>query len=174
MNCPLKFCFFRLAKQVKSLVNFSIWLNTMSHSLVCNTKIPIYLTLSDLSGLTQPAIWSVATESGYLWLCFFFNQLYIIVLIEQTANVATFPLKSFLPTDHISFYRYNGSLTTPGCNEAVTWTVFVNDIEISADQVDRIHCKNRKCFRRVTFATAPPPRLLSTPTVRARPKTRWR
>lgn len=33
------------------------------------------------------------------------------------------------------FYRYEGSLTTPMCNEVVVWTVFAAPVEVSADQV---------------------------------------
>jgi carbonic anhydrase len=39
------------------------------------------------------------------------------------------------PSDK-SFYRYNGSLTTPGCQEVVTWTVFTKPVEISDGEVN--------------------------------------
>lgn len=44
-------------------------------------------------------------------------------------------LQDFLPNNKGSFFRYEGSLTTPGCGEAVIWTVFENSIPISVDQV---------------------------------------
>ena len=37
------------------------------------------------------------------------------------------------------FFRYEGSLTTPNCNEAITWNVFQDPIYISQDQV--INCQ---------------------------------
>jgi hypothetical protein len=41
-------------------------------------------------------------------------------------TIPNFNLKKFLPEnpEEEDFYRYNGSLTTPGCSETVTWTVF--------------------------------------------------
>jgi len=39
-----------------------------------------------------------------------------------------------LPTDR-SFYRFPGSLTTPLCNEVVTWYVMKNPIELSEAQI---------------------------------------
>lgn len=45
-------------------------------------------------------------------------------------------LHDFLPQNKDAFYRYNGSLTTPGCEEIVVWTIFKEQIEISQDQMD--------------------------------------
>ena len=51
-----------------------------------------------------------------------------------------FPLVNLLPTDQTKYYRYNGSLTTPTCDEAVTWTVFNDPVEISQAQVIFFFC----------------------------------
>ncbi|XP_041938464.1 carbonic anhydrase-like [Alosa sapidissima] len=42
-----------------------------------------------------------------------------------------------LDVDLTKYYRYNGSLTTPGCDEAVVWTVFQQPIRISEDLILR-------------------------------------
>lgn len=51
-------------------------------------------------------------------------------------DVAPFMLKGLLPTDLTKFFRYSGSLTTPGCFESVTWTVFKDVVNISQYQMD--------------------------------------
>ena len=45
------------------------------------------------------------------------------------------PLSDLLPYSTRTFYRYNGSLTTPGCNEDVIWTIFDTPIGVSERQV---------------------------------------
>ena len=70
-----------------------------------------------------------------------------IPLIEVMEKVDEFPDKavdlerkitarSFLPRNTADYYRYHGSLTTPNCNEGVIWTVFINTLPMSADQVN--------------------------------------
>ncbi|XP_064612400.1 carbonic anhydrase 2-like isoform X2 [Liolophura sinensis] len=45
-------------------------------------------------------------------------------------------LKSLLPSDTKTFYRYSGSLTTPPCYESVVWTLYPDYVTVSKDQVD--------------------------------------
>ncbi|GLH12011.1 Carbonic anhydrase 9-like Protein [Gryllus bimaculatus] len=42
---------------------------------------------------------------------------------------------SLLPHDTSKFYRYYGSLTTPGCDESVVWTVLSNSLPLSNKQI---------------------------------------
>ncbi|XP_011343981.1 carbonic anhydrase 2 isoform X2 [Ooceraea biroi] len=41
-----------------------------------------------------------------------------------------------LPKDHTTYYHYQGSLTTPGCQESVMWFVMTEKLTISEVQMD--------------------------------------
>ncbi|XP_046565095.1 carbonic anhydrase 1-like [Haliotis rubra] len=47
-------------------------------------------------------------------------------------------VRALLPKDLASFYRYEGSLTTPPCHESVLWTVFTEVQEVSERQARSI------------------------------------
>ncbi|XP_054289545.1 carbonic anhydrase-like [Macrosteles quadrilineatus] len=42
----------------------------------------------------------------------------------------------FLPEVRSSFYRYSGSLTTPPCDEIVTWTIMETKVPVSKEQME--------------------------------------
>lgn len=91
---------------------------------------------------------------------------------------------NLLPASKTDYYRYDGSLTTPTCNEVVTWTVFKNTVKISQRQIDllrklrqedgKLLTKNyrpptplngrtvKASFRATSVATTPPPAAGST------------
>jgi len=57
---------------------------------------------------------------------------------SQTNASTCFSLSSFLPSEPSAFYRYSGSLTTPGCNEIVTWSVLHHPQQVSEQQLERL------------------------------------
>ena len=56
---------------------------------------------------------------------------------DQQIKVSLEPLslRNLLPEDMTRYFRYNGSLTTPGCFESVVWTVFADPVKLSTRQV---------------------------------------
>jgi len=44
-------------------------------------------------------------------------------------------IQDILPHELNYFYRYDGSLTTPNCDESVVWTVLVEPLPIGKQQV---------------------------------------
>lgn len=55
-------------------------------------------------------------------------------------------LAQLIPSEQnlTTFYRYKGSLTTPGCTESVIWTLFENPIPLNIEQV---RIKDQKMWR---------------------------
>lgn len=54
-------------------------------------------------------------------------------------SIKEFDLKGLISeaTDSNKYFRYNGSLTTPPCSEAVIWTVYETPLSISQAQLDK-------------------------------------
>ncbi|XP_039610946.1 carbonic anhydrase 4-like [Polypterus senegalus] len=65
------------------------------------------------------------------------KALAIIQNYGQNTTVRNVQLSHLLlnSDEMLSYYRYSGSLTTPDCSEAVTWTVFTKPIGLSSTQL---------------------------------------
>ena len=57
---------------------------------------------------------------------------------NKTKLSKSLSLKSLLPDDLDTFYRYFGSLTTPTCNEIVTWTLLHQMMPVSEMQLRQL------------------------------------
>ncbi|XP_043076737.1 carbonic anhydrase IV c isoform X2 [Puntigrus tetrazona] len=54
----------------------------------------------------------------------------------NSSEVEDFKLGDIIPpANKLNYYRYLGSLTTPGCDQAVVWTVFQKTLPISKNQL---------------------------------------
>ncbi|OWF36341.1 carbonic anhydrase-like [Mizuhopecten yessoensis] len=61
-----------------------------------------------------------------------------ITYYKDDKALSSFNLMTLLPSNNLDkFYRYQGSLTTPGCFQSVTWTVFEEAIPISSFQMSK-------------------------------------
>ncbi|XP_031619739.1 carbonic anhydrase-like [Contarinia nasturtii] len=56
---------------------------------------------------------------------------------QSNAIKAPFSPMQLLPKDRSSYFRYEGSLTTPSCDEAVIWTVLDKTVPFSITQIER-------------------------------------
>jgi carbonic anhydrase len=59
-----------------------------------------------------------------------------VLHFKNQTSADPFAVQSLIPTNH-TYYRYFGSLTTPGCSQVVTWTVFQNPIYITNSQMEK-------------------------------------
>ncbi|KAJ7387971.1 carbonate dehydratase [Desmophyllum pertusum] len=93
-------------------------------------------------------------------------------LINKSSSraVQAFKLQAMLPSDQTKYFRYSGSLTTPGCQESVTWTVFNEAVKISQDQINILHELKANAntsmsnnYRPCSHSTAESSRLASSP-----------
>ncbi|XP_032231757.2 carbonic anhydrase isoform X2 [Nematostella vectensis] len=105
------------------------------HIVSYNTKYPNISAAVDKSdGLAVVGILlKVGTESAALKK--FMENIGSVTKVNTSDEFAQ-PAKlgDLLPSNK-DFYRYQGSLTTPGCQESVTWSVMANPITVSEAQL---------------------------------------
>jgi len=63
------------------------------------------------------------------------NNIDQILYPGDNFTIPNFAMSDFIPDDTRYFYRYEGSLTTPACYEAVQWTVLNETLPISETQL---------------------------------------
>ncbi|XP_068585641.1 carbonic anhydrase 4a isoform X1 [Cebidichthys violaceus] len=65
------------------------------------------------------------------------NALQSIKAANRNTSLHSISLAQLIPPEQnlTTYYRYKGSLTTPGCTEAVIWTLFENTIPLSLEQL---------------------------------------
>ncbi|CAL1573867.1 unnamed protein product [Knipowitschia caucasica] len=65
------------------------------------------------------------------------SSLQSITEANKTTSMKPVSLTQLIPAEQnlTSYYRYKGSLTTPGCTESVVWTLFESPIPLSSDQL---------------------------------------
>ncbi|XP_073258842.1 carbonic anhydrase 7-like [Porites lutea] len=75
-------------------------------------------------------------------------------VVVPASDFAVF--NNMLPASKSDYYRYNGSLTTPTCNEVVTWTVFKDAVKISKRQIDLLRKLENRDGKPLTKNYRPP------------------
>ncbi|XP_067095208.1 carbonic anhydrase 6 [Osmerus mordax] len=68
----------------------------------------------------------------------FINNLSKIKYAGQAMNISYINVRSMLPENLNHYFRYQGSLTTPPCDESILWTVFDTPIILSHNQIRKL------------------------------------
>ncbi|KAH9524203.1 Carbonic anhydrase 14 [Bulinus truncatus] len=114
------------------------------HFVHYNTKFPDFSTAStEANGLAVLAVLVEISSTPNTELNFLFDALSKVSQPDTKVHldpIATFP---FIPANRTDFYRYEGSLTTPGCYETVSWTIFKSTLKISEVQINKLRSLQR-------------------------------
>ncbi|XP_065053219.1 carbonic anhydrase 2-like [Rhopilema esculentum] len=97
--------------------------------------------LYKLDGIKALAVFVEVGEEEHDGLKNIINHLKNVQFAGQESDIPGFSLAFLFPNDTQKYYKYTGSLTSPPCNECVSWTILNNPIKISAGQVrDLLFC----------------------------------
>ncbi|XP_036974441.1 carbonic anhydrase 4a [Acanthopagrus latus] len=93
--------------------------------------------LSDPEGVAVLGFFYEVSNSGNRKYDPIISALKNIKTTNGNTSLNPISLAQLIPSEQnmTSYYRYKGSLTTPGCTEAVIWTLFENPIPLSMDQL---------------------------------------
>ncbi|CAG5907289.1 unnamed protein product [Menidia menidia] len=98
---------------------------------------------------TNPTSGSTSNEAGWKNLTKYLPNIENIVgsTVDVTEEISIDDLLGSVNLH--SFFRYDGSLTTPSCNEAVVWTVFKDPIKVEKDLMEKFpkHAGYQNVFR---------------------------
>ncbi|CAK6971828.1 carbonic anhydrase 4a [Scomber scombrus] len=93
--------------------------------------------LSDAEGVAVLGFFYEKSKSANRKYDSMISALKSITAADANTSLSSISLAQLIPPEHnmTSFYRYKGSLTTPGCTESVIWTLFEKPIPLSHDQL---------------------------------------
>lgn len=105
------------------------------HIVTYNTKYADFSTAAGNSdGLAVLGFFFEISASDNSVLASLVTSLSSVTTSAQTTSATPFALDTLIPSS-ASFFRYQGGLTTPTCDEVVTWSVFRETIKISSTQL---------------------------------------
>jgi len=111
------------------------------HLVHYNTKYNFSYATTQPDGLAVLGVFAVVSDEAHKALDVLLQQFSQLKYSGSKVNVTnSFTMINMLPPkgNLTDFIRYSGSLTTPNCNEVVTWTVFREPIRISETQLNAL------------------------------------
>ncbi|XP_076850178.1 carbonic anhydrase 4-like isoform X1 [Brachyhypopomus gauderio] len=92
--------------------------------------------VKDPFGVAVLGVWYQESETTNKKYETIINALAKITQQDTWSSLGPLSLEMLIPSQKpLSYFRYQGSLTTPNCTEAVTWTVFTDTIMLSKQQL---------------------------------------
>lgn len=128
-------------------MNVYKWENTGAKTCLCTCRSRRARLMNLQAGRNWLTIWLASPmqvrtyytgsiKLTILHVCIYEHANFFFSASANTASVSGISLNDLLVgVDFTKYYRYNGSLTTPSCNEAVIWTLFKDPIRISKNLV---------------------------------------